>query len=108
MKGHPNGSQIPEEPANPCQLCDRPFPLGQLTRHHCKPRSRGGKVEDIALVCAQCHHTIHALFTNDTLGSLYSTIARLREAPELESFLKWVRNQPPSRRTRPKTRNHRF
>ena len=35
-----------------------------------------------------------------TLAALYPTLPRLREAPELEPFLRWVRKQPPSRRKR--------
>jgi hypothetical protein len=31
---------------------------------------------------------------------MYPTPAKLREAPELEGFLKWVRKQPASRRKR--------
>jgi hypothetical protein len=43
---------------------------------------------------------VHATYTNATLAALYPTAAKLRDAPELEAFLKWVRRQPPSRRKR--------
>jgi hypothetical protein len=43
---------------------------------------------------------VHATYTNRTLAELYSTIEQLRRAPELIGFLRWVRKQPPSRRTR--------
>jgi len=43
---------------------------------------------------------VHATFTNRTLESLYPTLAELRRAPELEAFIKWVRKQPPTKRTR--------
>jgi 5-methylcytosine-specific restriction protein A len=83
-----------------CSLCDRPFVRSQLTRHHCKPRQKGGGVEDIALLCPQCHGMVHATFTNATLARLYATIDELRQAPELAKFLGWVKKQPPSRRKR--------
>lgn len=83
-----------------CALCDREFDKRHLTRHHCRPREEGGGQDDIALICGQCHGMVHATFTNATLAAVYPTIARLREAPELEAFLRWVRKQPPSRRKR--------
>jgi hypothetical protein len=42
---------------------------------------------------------VHATYTNATLAALYPTLSRLRLAPELQPYLKWVRKQPPSRRT---------
>ncbi len=84
----------------PCSLCGRPFARAQLTKHHCLPRQKGGTVEDIELLCPQCHGMVHATYTNATLAGLYPTIAQLRGAPELAGFLRWVRKQPPSRRKR--------
>ena len=43
---------------------------------------------------------IHATFTNRTLATLYPTIEQLRAAPELAAFIKWVRKQPPTRKTK--------
>jgi hypothetical protein len=83
-----------------CALCGRRFPQGQLTRHHCLPREKGGDSDDIELICSQCHGMVHATYTNETLAKLYPTIEQLRAAPELEAFLRWVRKQPPSRRKR--------
>jgi len=89
-----------------CGLCERPFVRSGLTRHHCLPRSLGGTSEDIALICGQCHSTVHANFTNQTLEVLYPTIALLRDAPELEGYLKWVRKQAPTRRKRNRPRRN--
>jgi len=91
-----------------CGLCGRPFQLRRLTRHHCRPREKGGTAEDVELICAQCHGMVHATYTNATLAALYPTLAKLREAPELERFLRWVRKQPPSRRTRNEPRRRRI
>ena len=83
-----------------CSLCGRAFAARHLTRHHCRPRQKGGTREDVELLCVQCHGMVHATYTNATLAGLYPTIAQLRRAPELEKFIRWVRRQPPTRRTR--------
>lgn len=92
----------------PCGLCGRPFEPGRLTKHHCKPRSEGGTVEDIELICPACHNMIHATYTNETLAALYPTLDRLRRAPELQGYVKWVRKQPPTRRTRNRSRSEKL
>jgi 5-methylcytosine-specific restriction endonuclease McrA len=92
----------------PCSLCGRPFGHKQLTKHHCKPREKGGTMDDVELLCSQCHGMVHATYTNRTLADLYPTIKQLRSAPELAAFLKWVRKQPPSRRTRNAPRRKRL
>lgn len=84
----------------PCSLCGRSFTRGQLTKHHCLPRQKGGTRDDVALLCGQCHGMVHATYTNGTLAIRYPTIEQLRTAPELTSYLRWVRKQPSSRRTR--------
>ena len=92
----------------PCGLCLRAFDPGRLTKHHCKPKSRGGTADDIEMICSQCHGMVHATFTNHTLAALYPTIERLRTAPELAAFLKWVRKQPPTRKKRNKERRRKI
>jgi hypothetical protein len=94
----------PERTPEPCRLCGRPFPPDRLTKHHCKPKSKGGTADDVELICSQCHGMVHATFTNATLAAVYPTIERLRAAPELGPFLAWVRKQPPSRKKRNKER----
>jgi len=84
----------------PCSLCGRPFERKQLTRHHCLPRAEGGTQDHVELLCPQCHGMVHATYTNETLAALYPTIQELRKAPELSSFLRWVRKQPSTRRKR--------
>src|SRR5262245_5228125 len=91
---------MPDDTPILCCLCERPFQRAQLTKHHYLPREKGGDADDIGLLCPQCHSMVHATYTNETLAILYPTPPKLREAPELEGFLKWVRKQPPSRRKR--------
>src|SRR4051794_5417285 len=92
----------------PCSLCGRPFERSRLTKHHCLPRQRGGTLEDVELLCSQCHGMVHATYTNATLAARYPTLGQLRQAPELESFLRWVRKQAPSRRKRNRPRRRKL
>jgi hypothetical protein len=62
----------------------------------------------VELICPQCHGMVHATYTNATLAALYPSLDQLRRAPELAKFLRWVRKQPPSRRTRNKSRRRRI
>ena len=94
--------------AVPCALCGRPFPPGQLTKHHCLPREKGGTRDHVELICSQCHGMVHATYTNATLAVVYPTIDQLRRAPELAKFLRWVRKQPPSRRKRNRPRRRKL
>jgi hypothetical protein len=88
----------------PCGLCGRGFVRRDLTQHHCRPKSKGGTVEDVELLCPQCHGMVHATFTNATLAAVYPTLGQLRKAPELAAYLKWVRKQAPTSRKRNKPR----
>lgn len=87
-----------------CALCNRSFPPKQLTEHHCKPREYGGDRTGIALLCRQCHGMVHATYANATLALAYPTLGRLRVAPELQTFLRWVRRQDSARVKRNKPR----
>src|SRR5262245_57703645 len=92
----------------PCGLCGRPFDRSFLTKHHCLPRAKGGSREHVELLCSQCHGMIHATFTNATLAAVYPTLSQLRRAPELAGFMKWVRRQPTTRRSRNKPRRRKI
>jgi len=92
----------------PCALCGRPFERGQLTRHHCLPRQKGGTPADIELMCRQCHGMVHATYTNATLAALYPGIQELRQAPELRAYLRWVRKQPAGRIKRNRSRRRKI
>ena len=98
----------PNDAPIPCSLCGRPFDPKRLTKHHCRPRQKGGGPDDVEMLCGQCHGMVHATYTNQTLAVLYPTIDALRRAPELAPFIKWVRKQPPSRRTRNEPRRRKL
>ena len=96
-----------EPTLTPCGLCGRGF-TSDLTKHHCRPKSKGGTSGDVSMICAQCHGMVHATYTNATLAAVYPTLADLRRAPELAAFIRWVRKQPVSRKKRNKERRRRL
>lgn len=75
-----------------CELCGR-API-RVTRHHLVPLSEGGKGGPLARLCPACHRQIHVLFSNAELLGLAS-VERLRDHPEVQKYLRWVRRQPP-------------
>jgi 5-methylcytosine-specific restriction endonuclease McrA len=88
----------------PCGLCGRAFPSKALTKHHCLPREKGGTREDVELLCSQCHSMVHCTYENATLAERFPTLAELRQAPELQKYIQWVRKRPATRRTRNRPR----
>jgi hypothetical protein len=92
----------------PCVLCDRGFDKSDLTLHHFLPKEEGGESKDTDLTCGQCHSMVHATYTNKTLAALYNTPEKLRNAPELAGYFKWVKKQPATRRTKNKPRKRKL
>ncbi|MCD1260772.1 HNH endonuclease [Paenibacillus athensensis] len=76
-----------------CELCGRAGVA--TTEHHLTPREYGGALLPTAALCVPCHKQIHALFTNDQLADGLHTLEALRANPDIASFLKWIRKQPP-------------
>lgn len=97
-----------EEKIIPCELCGRGCTREQLTKHHALPRSEGGTMEHVELICHQCHSMVHQTFANETLAKLYPTMEILRKAIELEGYIRWVRKQPVTRRTKNAPRNRKI
>jgi hypothetical protein len=83
-----------------CSLCERDVPAGMITLHHLRPREKGGKAEHRAPLCRPCHKQLHAVFSNSDLARSLDSIERLRAAPQLQAFLRWIRKQKPDRNFR--------
>ena len=83
-----------------CSLCEREVPAGMITLHHLRPREQGGKAEHRTPLCRPCHKQLHAVFTNKDLARTLDSIERLRAAPQLQPFLRWIRKQKPDRNFR--------
>ena len=75
-----------------CALCGRELAM-PYDEHHVIPKSRGGteKVELHRI----CHSKIHSVFTNQELKRDYKSIEELRNHPEIEKFIRWIKNKPP-------------
>jgi 5-methylcytosine-specific restriction enzyme A len=92
--------QRSSEPCDVCMLCGRIVPRELITLHHLRPRQMGGGAEDRVPLCRPCHKQIHATFGNGELARAYADLGALRSAPQLESFLKWIRKQKSDRNFR--------
>jgi hypothetical protein len=71
-----------------------------ITLHHLLPKQKGGKADDRVPLCRPCHKQIHATFGNGQLATTYANLELLRQAPQLQPFLKWIRKQKPGRNFR--------
>ena len=78
-----------------CELCERTVDI--LTRHHLIPKSIKRKRETI-LVCLSCKDTIH-IIPNKDLAKHYNTLETLKAAPELITYMKWIKKQKRDRVT---------
>lgn len=78
----------------PCPVCERPMVPGpSVTDHHLIPKSKGGRVAE---PCHKiCHGKIHATWDENQIRDAYNTWEKIREAPEMQTFIAWVRKKPP-------------
>jgi hypothetical protein len=77
-----------------CPICEREMWAGpSADRHHFVPRSQGGKESEY--LHKICHRKLHSVFTEKELAREYSDAETARAHPEIQKFLKFVRNKPP-------------
>lgn len=81
-----------------CELCERE--VEHVTVHHLIPRQKDGRFGPRADLCSACHRQIHILFDNTRLARELNCLDRLRDEPDLQRFLAWVKRQPPDRRVK--------
>ncbi len=81
-----------------CELCERE--MDALTVHHLIPRqkTKRKKIEPgpTINICSACHKQIHTLFDNTRLATELNSIERLKNEPQMQKFLSWVRKQNPN------------
>jgi hypothetical protein len=75
-----------------CPICDRSIPTSQKDAHHLIPRSKGGKSTEF--LHKICHKQIHALFNENELANTFNTAKSLKEHPDMQIFINWVKNKP--------------
>ncbi len=79
-----------------CPLCGRSMFKGDsVDRHHWQPKSEGGTAAEY--LHRICHRKLHSLFSGRELADNFSSPARVRQHPEMQKFISWVRRQAPER-----------
>ena len=90
-------ARFPETPVSPppvgprCGLCARA--VQATSRHHLVPREEGGRHGPTVELCQPCHSSVHRFLSNRDLAQRYPTVEALREAEELQTYLRWIRRQ---------------
>lgn len=74
-----------------CGLCERE--VQATSRHHLVPREEGGKHGPTVALCQPCHSSVHRFLSNRDLARRYPSVEALREAEELQTYLRWIRQQ---------------
>src|SRR5512140_3312853 len=73
-----------------CALCRRT--VSRVSMHHLVPKSEGGSLK--VPLCSPCHKTLHSFFTNRTLANEFYSIESLKQEPDIQRYLDWIRKQP--------------
>lgn len=74
-----------------CELCKRE--VEALTRHHLKPKARGGAKGMCAMVCLSCKDMIHKLISNKDLDKTYNSIPMLLQHGKIQTYVNWIKKQ---------------
>lgn len=75
-----------------CPICEREIPPIQMDAHHLIPRSKGGR--ETQYLHRICHRQIHALFTESELATRLNSADAIRQHPQMQRFIEWVKNKP--------------
>ena len=98
----------PDAPVS-CVLCGRLIPPGaKSSLHHLTPRLKGGTHLGTVRLHQICHSAIHARYTETEIARHLAAPELLRNDPELNRFVTWVRTKPddfhaPTRQARDRT-----
>lgn len=80
-----------------CDLCKRD--VENISRHHLKPKSRGGAKGDIIMTCLSCKDMIHRLIPNKELDKKYDSLKKLLSNDSIQKYINWVSKQKRERVT---------
>ncbi len=75
-----------------CHICEREIPPAQMDGQHLIPRSKGGR--ETQYLHRICHRQIHALFTETELARRLNSADAIRQHPQMQRFIEWVKNKP--------------
>lgn len=72
-----------------CGICLRR--VKSTSKHHIKPKSRGGTHGDTVPACKTCHRQVHALYTEKELSKM--SFEELLDHEDMSKYLKWIRGR---------------
>jgi 5-methylcytosine-specific restriction endonuclease McrA len=76
--------------------------MESLTLHHLVPRQQTKRkkmeISSTVTICSACHRQIHSLFNNKQLAQELNTLEKLKNEPQLQKFIAWVRKQTPNKK----------
>ena len=88
-----------------CELCEREVDV--LSRHHLVPRCKLHKrdrkerkkfknqeIPNLTYICKPCHSQIHTIFTEKELDQEYNELNKIKEHPEMQKFMEWIKKKP--------------
>jgi hypothetical protein len=81
-----------------CELCERE--VEKITVHHLIPKQKKGHHGPKIRICSACHRQIHNLFDNTRLAQELNSVEKLRNEPQMQKFITWVRKQNPHKRVK--------
>jgi len=77
-----------------CPICERDMWKGpSIDKHHFIPKCRGGK--ETEYLHKVCHRKIHSIWSNKELEKTYNDPNTVIIHPEMEKFIKWIKNKEP-------------
>jgi hypothetical protein len=88
-----------------CPLCERDCPEARMERHHLQTRRKDRF--DTERICADCHRSVHALFTHADLRDEargLDTIEGLLAEPAFARHVAFLKRADPNGRVRTRSR----
>ena len=97
----------PREPER-CPLCERSIPPhARSSKHHLTPKLKGGTHKGTVRLHQICHSAIHARYSEAEIARRLADVESLRDDPELQRFVAWVRAKPDDFHARTRVTNER-
>lgn len=91
-----------------CPACERDCPDDYMTKHHLRTKRVDKKATEF--MCRDCHHYVHALFTNKQLADPDENLDNLDGLmlrPEYVKAVEFIKKLPPGRRVKIRQSNGR-
>lgn len=91
-----------------CSICSRDMIKHKFVDdHHLIPKCKNGRYTDKITIHRICHNKIHSIWAEAELANYYHTVERIREHPDIQTFVKWLSKKPPEFYSKTKMSNTR-